>query len=392
MDFEIALRSDDLEKIEKFLPEKVNDYIGLTPIQIACKHQLKEEIIDKIIKSGADLLKKTQESVLHFACLGRVSFSIFSKLVKNGADINAVNGGSILHYACFYKVDPQIIKFLIDSDVDVNQTTGKNALHFSVEKSNFDGIRLLVEAGCDQNQKDNKTPLFLAGEKEKKVIKCSNSYVEDFLRFYERKEFTDVTIKCRTGEIMVHKFILKARISQDETVISRFLTICKKYDYVDIDSFVLFLYGKNFKIPSSETEKFSQIVKDTGLEENWLVQKSGKRGLINDLRKIYYQDQNKDFTIIVVSEFHFKIHKVVLIIRSELYRGMFLTVKDSSDQVNDYSGKSQNAIKALIEFLYFDEFLEQPSDEVFRELYDAIDYYQLNVNSNLLLILGSDIN
>ncbi|KAJ5074888.1 ankyrin repeat-containing protein [Anaeramoeba ignava] len=295
MDFEIALRSDDLEKIEKFLPEKVNDYIGLTPIQIACKHQLKEEIIDKIIKSGADLLKKTQESVLHFACLGRVSFSIFSKLVKNGADINAVNGGSILHYACFYKVDPQIIKFLIDSDVDVNQTTGKNALHFSVEKSNFDGIRLLVEAGCDQNQKDNKTPLFLAGEKEKKVIKCSNSYVEDFLRFYERKEFTDVTIKCRTGEIMVHKFILKARISQDETVISRFLTICK-----------------------------------------------------NMIIKIYYQDQNKDFTIIVVSEFHFKIHKVVLIIRRKLYRGMFLTVKDSSDQIYLFIERYKANISSLI--------------------------------------------
>ncbi|KAJ5067988.1 hypothetical protein M0811_12688 [Anaeramoeba ignava] len=65
-----------------------------------------------------------------------------------------------------------------------------------------------------------------------------------------------------------------------------------------------------------------------------------------------------------------------------------LNVQDSSNQVHDYSGKSFETIQQLIHFLYHDEIEENElNSRNFEELQDAKDYYQLNPNSIIDLIL-----
>ncbi|KAJ5073019.1 hypothetical protein M0811_08974 [Anaeramoeba ignava] len=68
---------------------------------------------------------------------------------------------------------------------------------------------------------------------------------------------------------------------------------------------------------------------------------------------------------------------------------MFLSVNDSSNQVHDYSGKSFETIHQLIYFLYYDEFdkTKQFNFQLFAEFKDLKDYYQLNQNSRIDLIL-----
>ncbi|KAJ5079636.1 di- and tripeptidase dug2-related [Anaeramoeba ignava] len=69
----------------------------------------------------------------------------------------------------------------------------------------------------------------------------------------------------------------------------------------------------------------------------------------------YFDDSTKDFTIFVQGK-PIKVHKFILLARTDLYRGMFLSVtEDKSNQVNDYSGNSFETVHALIEFLYFAE-------------------------------------
>ncbi|KAJ5077282.1 hypothetical protein M0811_00602 [Anaeramoeba ignava] len=76
-------------------------------------------------------------------------------------------------------------------------------------------------------------------------------------------------------------------------------------------------------------------------------------------------------------------------IGSELFRGMFLNVNDSSNQVHDYSGKSFETLNQLIYFFYHDEFDESKlNQEVIEELEDVKNYFQTNQNSKLNLILN----
>ncbi|KAJ5067015.1 speckle-type poz protein [Anaeramoeba ignava] len=98
--------------------------------------------------------------------------------------------------------------------------------------------------------------------------------------------------------------------------------------------------------------------------------------------------KQKIFTIIKEEkEKEIKVHKLILIIRSELYKGMFqLNVQDSSNQVHDYSKKSFKTIQELIYFLYHDKFENEIPKETQEEFSDLKDYYQLNQNSIIDLI------
>ncbi|KAJ5075397.1 speckle-type poz protein [Anaeramoeba ignava] len=70
------------------------------------------------------------------------------------------------------------------------------------------------------------------------------------------------------------------------------------------------------------------------------------------------ENETKDF-IIISEEKEIKVHKLILFTRSELFKGMFLSVSDTSNQVHDYSRKSNESIQQLIYFLYHDKFKEK---------------------------------
>ncbi|KAJ5069902.1 hypothetical protein M0811_11414 [Anaeramoeba ignava] len=65
-----------------------------------------------------------------------------------------------------------------------------------------------------------------------------------------------------------------------------------------------------------------------------------------------------------------------------------LNIQDSSNQVHDYSQKSFKTIQELIYFLYHDNFSKEIKDKnILEEYFDLKDYYQLNPNSIIDLIL-----
>ncbi|KAJ3435609.1 regulator of chromosome condensation [Anaeramoeba flamelloides] len=78
------------------------------------------------------------------------------------------------------------------------------------------------------------------------------------------------------------------------------------------------------------------------------------------------------------------VHKLILLARSGLFREMFLSIQDSSNQVKDYTGKSIEAIELLIQFLYTNQIdlsKLKKNKKLHLELENAQDYYQLSPNS-----------
>ncbi|KAJ5077276.1 speckle-type poz protein [Anaeramoeba ignava] len=141
----------------------------------------------------------------------------------------------------------------------------------------------------------------------------------------------------------------------------------------------------------TKEEEIENIFKEIGFDSNWINSKKGRKGLLNDLKLLYKQEETKDFKIIYEeneNEKEIKVHKLILIIRSELFKGMFLSVNDSSNQVHDYSGKSFETLNQLIYFFYHDEFNERKeiNSKIIKEFEDVKDYFQLNQNSIIDLI------
>ncbi|KAJ6243884.1 hypothetical protein M0813_21673 [Anaeramoeba flamelloides] len=101
-----------------------------------------------------------------------------------------------------------------------------------------------------------------------------------------------------------------------------------------------------------------------------------------DIGKLFLDQNTSDFTILVNNE-KIYVHKWLLIMRSELYRGMFNYVDKSLASVNDYSKKTFQSVKDLIQFLYTNDTSHIKSLEIAQELFDAIEYYGLHLKSEI---------
>ncbi|KAJ5066098.1 hypothetical protein M0811_03431 [Anaeramoeba ignava] len=82
--------------------------------------------------------------------------------------------------------------------------------------------------------------------------------------------------------------------------------------------------------------------------------------------------------------------------RSELYRGMFLSVtEDKSNKVTDYSELNNRSFELLEYWIYSNQIKEeiQITQEIINQLEIGIDYFQLNqTNPNLFDLLIKKFN
>ncbi|KAJ5069791.1 kelch repeat and btb domain-containing protein [Anaeramoeba ignava] len=98
------------------------------------------------------------------------------------------------------------------------------------------------------------------------------------------------------------------------------------------------------------------------------------------MKRIYLNENEKDF-IIERKEKQYKFPKLILIMRSELYRGMFLSVtNDTSNKVTDYSELSNKSFQIFEYWIYSNQIKEdiQIKQEIINEIKIGIDYFQLN--------------
>ncbi|KAJ6253925.1 erad-associated e3 ubiquitin-protein ligase component-related [Anaeramoeba flamelloides] len=297
-----------------------------------------------------------------------------------------LNGNNQLTFLISNHENIDIIKEAIfNNKTEINTLTenGDTALHITINSKHpkyIKLIHLLINGGADIKipNKNGETFLQLLSEREKQYILQITSYSDDWLRLLNRSEITDYKI----GKEHIHKLLIETRLinqNNDIVNIEKLKNILSKYSQEELKIFLIWVY--------SGIIQNSNIIQKISKDINIIDFK--KKKLIKEISQLYYQEDTKDFTIIIENEGKIKVHKLILFARSELFRGMFLNVKGEINQVRDYSGKSLKSIKALIKFLYFDTIpKKQINKQLKLELEDAIYYYQLNTNSNLYSIFS----
>ncbi|KAJ5070697.1 claret isoform a [Anaeramoeba ignava] len=205
---------------------------------------------------------------------------------------------------------------------------------------------------------------------------------EDLIKLFERKEFCDISFKTKNGEIIeAHKLILKYRLNQNQNQIEKLQQIISKKSIKESNQIFEMIYSNRIINPKLYYEIKEIINLNEKIEET--------------MKRIYLNENEKDF-IIERKEKQYKFPKLILIMRSELYRGMFLSVtNDTSNKVTDYSELSNKSFQIFEYWIYSNQIKDeiQITQEMIDEIQIGIDYFQLNqTNPNLFDLLINKFN
>ncbi|KAJ6240139.1 btk-binding protein-related [Anaeramoeba flamelloides] len=191
------------------------------------------------------------------------------------------------------------------------------------------------------------------------------SIISDFNLLYERLELTD----CEIKGIKAHSLLLKLRTKESD--LNKIKLILEKYQPEKIKSFLYWVYTERIE----DVDFLSMILKKFNRNVH-------HKYLLKDLIELNKQEETKDFGIIVENKV-IKIHRLVLQARSDMFRGMFLSLQDITQNVSDYTGKTVNAMEVFFKFCYTDQIVESEIDtDSIESLSDVTEYYQLDPNSH----------
>ncbi|KAJ6228905.1 ankyrin repeat [Anaeramoeba flamelloides] len=392
-----------------------------TPLHYLCQKNASREIIEYMIQQGAKLNEPDVKPLDNILTISKKAEAV-KLLIKYGADPNKTNefGNNSLHTLAKSKLKKKLVQILIESGCDINAPTltplhilcmrngnikdlellikhgaNTNALtkdkknaghllvkHLSTQIDLTDHLKLLMKYGLNGNQVDSnkkiKDYLTYWGSKtpsniQDVLFKLTSPIVEEFKQLFERKELTDSTLK----DIPIHKLLVEFRTGQ---TIEKLEEIFKEDSQEDINSFLKFIY---FNLVENEN-KIRKICYKIGIKNYQ------NKNLQYDLQKLYKCDQTKNFIIKTESKKEIKIHKFLLLARSELFRGMFLSIIEDQKFVTDFSNRSPITIRTWVKFLYLD-YLDLETEEeiknknlILDELDDAIDYYQFHKKTRLI--------
>ncbi|KAJ5071905.1 btk-binding protein-related [Anaeramoeba ignava] len=210
---------------------------------------------------------------------------------------------------------------------------------------------------------------------------------EDLIKLFKRKEFCDISFKTENGEIIeAHKLILKYRLNQNQNQIEKLQEIISKKSIKESNQVFEMIYSNISKINPKLYSEIKEII-----NSNEKIEETIKRIYLNENEN----ENEKDF-IIERKEKQYKFPKLILIMRSELYRGMFLSVtNDTSNKVTDYSELSNKSFQIFEYWIYSNQIKDeiQITQEIINEIQIGIDYFQLNqTNPNLFDLLIKKFN
>ncbi|KAJ5077163.1 ada2a-containing complex component 3 isoform d [Anaeramoeba ignava] len=391
-----AIEEGNFRKIKRILKGGVDPNFPEhnTALHLASKFSNNYKLFKLLLSYGANANSQNLDTPLHYLCTFQPNrIDLIRLFLKFGGCVNARNMNTPLHYVCMSKTTLEVVKFLVSSGALVNAqnkftifiVNRKNIhlFHLCVyNSSKKEIIRYLISQGARIDARNGKTPSHFAfDENIKDLLKFYNSIQEDFKKLFKRSELCDLVLKIENKQIQVHSMIFQFRIP--EIPYQKIVGILEKKKLEEAMNFLKFVYYGRVK----NLEKLkSMIYQDLGLGENYIEKKEGKQGLVSDLKMLYLNEKGQDFKILVGKEI-IKTHKLILFARSRLFRGMFLSVKDDSNSVHDYTQKPSKSIQQFFKFLYFDEIPNNIQIRIAKDLLEMADFYQINKKSYLFLQL-----
>ncbi|MCJ1483377.1 hypothetical protein MMC06_003544 [Schaereria dolodes] len=136
----------------------VQDASGWTPLMIASSIQEGDDLVDLLLKKGADVNMKnfSGQTALHF-CASKNNLEIARKLISHKASARVKDKRSqlALHRAAAIGSVP-MVKLLLESKSPLNATdiAGYTALHHAISEGHGDTALVLLKAGAETDKKD----------------------------------------------------------------------------------------------------------------------------------------------------------------------------------------------------------------------------------------------
>ncbi|KAJ6254420.1 claret [Anaeramoeba flamelloides] len=190
----------------------------------------------------------------------------------------------------------------------------------------------------------------------------------DFGFCFHNKELADSEIL----KIPVYSLLIELRTEQSFSEIK--LKLEKNFSKEQIKIFLLWVYT-------------DQITKDYSILLQIMIKLEIKNrincSLRHDLKLLYNEKQFEkfhDFSI-TMGNTSIPVHKLILIVRSGLYRELCLNLDTETVSLPDVTGKSLRGLQLLIEFIYTNDLTLNESDDfdlLYEELRDCTAYYMLN--------------
>ncbi|KAJ6229547.1 btk-binding protein-related [Anaeramoeba flamelloides] len=213
----------------------------------------------------------------------------------------------------------------------------------------------------------------------------------DFELFFANKKFTDTFLGSKEYEITCHKLIIECRTKLKIEDIQK-VFIQNSSTKEEINTFLRWVYYDEQSNSKELKSVFDSLNLTFSPNDNLLK---------NDLIRLFNDEDSKDFSLLIKDdeeedeedeEENFEeipVHKFILLARSGLFREMFENLNEKEKEITeikDYSGKSIDSLEILIKFFYTNK-IELTADHdpilIVEELADAVEYYQLNQESNL---------
>ncbi|KAJ5076892.1 ynein regulatory complex subunit 5 [Anaeramoeba ignava] len=243
--------------------------------------------------------------------------------------------------------------------------------HFKFIQESINENSSLIKFKFSNKKKENEQ-LYKKLLMNKEYQDC---FIKDMERLFVNAEMTDLELSTLDEKILVHSFIFKMRLGN--TMLNKLIEVAKSKTEQITRHFCKWIYT-GFVINQQFQQDVFEFAQEIGMNEQEFESKSFKKGLINDLIKSYSNQEMNDFKIFVGENEFVEANKGILFARSGLFRSMFLSVKDSSNQVHDYNNKSKQSIQEFIKFLYFEEIDSSTPLNILQEMSEMDDYYQLS--------------
>ncbi|KAJ3446125.1 phytochrome-interacting ankyrin-repeat protein 1-related [Anaeramoeba flamelloides] len=373
------------------------------------------KLVNFFLDLGFDLGEKNKDgrSILHNVSRSKnFNLDLFKLFVDKGIDLNQKknNNTTVLMYYCTGNSQIEIMQLFLDHGADVNfqNINGKTAFHFLVEgQQNIQNMNFFLKNGYNLNlaDKKNSTPFhilltrnptievikwFLKNQIDLKKISQDYGNVFYIYLTYNKKINLDILYEfLQRGVNLNNQFRydqFKYYLRGGNPDIGAIKIILKNMDnsHHIFNMFSVHNYPIEFKFVELGVKGPEHYIPDLKLDM------SKKHRIKKSIQQLFLDESSKDFAIILKNNKQIKVHKLILVVRSALFREMFKNIKDPNiTQINDYTGKSINSFNVLIKYLYTEEIDKNDlNDEIVGELQDSIEYFQLNPKCDFLYSLN----
>ncbi|KAJ3447344.1 hypothetical protein M0812_07574 [Anaeramoeba flamelloides] len=225
--------------------------------------------------------------------------------------------------------------------------------------------------------------------------KYQKPIANDWLSFFKRQEMCDdKIITSNSTSIGFHSHLAKIRLGECFALFKKKLFDEKSKK---IKSILKWVYSGILKNYFEKNLIIDFVRNDLKKDMQWLYLKSYKRGLRRDLLRLYQtrterlqNDNELGFQLILQNEETVLIDRFIIQARSELFRGLFLSVsKKDTPRLKEHCECSQRAVELFIKFLYLGNFYENKTKKmqlifINKKIYDELllleDFYQITTN------------